>query len=359
MVAVDGASALANSEHIWPIAVDGPPVWTWLLAVVLSTASTLQLLCTLRFWLDKKLLMQREHITNRVREAAGIAWIVYNVPKQTWEASGHFSRLIDLDGERPRSDHLAQLMQSRALAQIRSTYLKHCRDTRAYTIEFEIALADGQQRLLRAVACNDFLPDHSISTVSAVVKDVTEERARVATIERERKRALEEAREARLLANTDPLTGLPNRRSLMSEMDRFIIAARESRSPLSLVIFDIDRFKAVNDRFGHQAGDAVLRRVADIASEQVRHGDLVGRIGGEEFAWLLRGGGSQQVAQAAERLRWAIEMRSATSDVAAVTISAGYAHLEQGDTSLTLFANADAALYEAKRAGRNRILEAA
>ena len=350
---------MAYSETIWSnVALAIEPL-SALVVCVLLLVLIYQRLCNLRLARSNEGLIRRETMSNRLKEAAGIAWFIYSFTRKRWETSDPLCRLLDLpDGVCPDAV-LKSMMYTQTMAQIWSTFRGHRHDPEPYTIEFEIVLSDSKHRLLRAVACNEFLADRSLSAISAIVKDVTEEYERVAAIERDRIHAIEEARQARILANTDQLTGLPNRRSLMNAMDRFIKEAREVRAPLALVIFDIDRFKAVNDTHGHLAGDAILRRVAQIASDQVRKGDMIGRIGGEEFAWLLRGSGAERVAQAAERLRWAIEMRSATSDVAAVTISAGYAQLEEGDTSLTLFANADAALYEAKRAGRNTILEAA
>ena len=103
----------------------------------------------------------------------------------------------------------------------------------------------------------------------------------------------------------------------------------------------------------------MLRRIARITSEQARDGDVVGRIGGEEFVWVVPGASENVSRVMTERLRQAVSLQSATDIAPAVTISVGIAALAPGDSSLTLFARADAALYEAKHAGRNRVRMAA
>src|SRR5690606_487223 len=114
------------------------------------------------------------------------------------------------------------------------------------------------------------------------------------------------AAEAQKLANTDPLTGLANRRCTLDWLDRLVRASQEVGEPLSALIFDIDHFKRVNDTLGHQAGDEVLRRVAEIARAQLRTEDLVGRIGGEEFVCILPGVSTTEARALAERLCKAI-----------------------------------------------------
>jgi len=128
-----------------------------------------------------------------------------------------------------------------------------------------------------------------------------------------------------------------------------------------VVVFDIDHFKRFNDTYGHQVGDEVLRHVAALAAASIRGEDAAGRVGGEEFVLLLPGQDAGRAADAAERLRRAIEstpLRSEAGDLA-VTVSGGVAVFpEDGEGWDPLFAAADERLYEAKRAGRNRIVTA-
>ena len=226
-------------------------------------------------------------------------------------------------------------------------------------VDFSILRLDGQQRDLRLNAYH--LRDRGAQTghVVAVVLDVTSQRARERRLVQSREIALREARMAKELAETDPLTGLANRRRVMARLDRMVLGSRTAGTPLSLIAFDVDHFKRVNDSYGHPAGDEVLRKIAGIASRQARDGDVLGRIGGEEFVWILPGSNSDMAQMVANRLRQAIAVQSATGRVPPVTISLGLATVTGGDTGLSLFARADDALYQAKNAGRNTVRMAA
>jgi diguanylate cyclase (GGDEF)-like protein/PAS domain S-box-containing protein len=156
------------------------------------------------------------------------------------------------------------------------------------------------------------------------------------------------------LATTDTLTGICNRRHfdevLASEIDR---AARFS-SPLSLILFDVDHFKRVNDTFGHHAGDRVLTQLAVVVGNTIRAVDLFARWGGEEFVVLLPGSDLNAGRLIAEKLRMAIE-KQAFSDVGQVTCSFGVAEYVPGDSMDTLMKKVDRCLYHAKASGRNRV----
>lgn len=229
----------------------------------------------------------------------------------------------------------------------------------ATVVDFSILRLDGQQRELTLNACHLPGRDGAADRVVAVLMDVTDQRQRERRLKKSREIALREARRAKELAETDALTGLANRRRVMVQLDRLVMQARKGGEPLSLIVFDVDHFKQVNDSYGHPAGDAVLRRIADIAREQAREGDLVGRVGGEEFVWVLPGADQQVAHLIADRLRLAVAMGSAAAEVPAVTVSVGLASVLAQDTGLSLFARADAALYEAKNAGRNTVRMAA
>jgi diguanylate cyclase (GGDEF)-like protein len=161
------------------------------------------------------------------------------------------------------------------------------------------------------------------------------------------------------LANTDPLTKLKNRRSFQEHGAHHLGMARRYKIDLSLLLLDIDHFKNINDRHGHQTGDQVLIKVADSLAEQVRVVDIVARIGGEEFAILLPATNRLGAAVLAERIRAAIEQAEFPADgkALAVTVSVGIASLaaEPVDSIDELLAIADKRLYLAKNSGRNRI----
>jgi diguanylate cyclase (GGDEF)-like protein len=174
--------------------------------------------------------------------------------------------------------------------------------------------------------------------------------------------ALENVRLHRLVArqaSTDGLTELANRREFEDSLENEISRAERFGGTLALILADLDNFKQVNDRFGHQAGDEVLRSFADILRETVRDIDVAARYGGEEFAILLPQtdiGGAEALA---ERLREAVESRAmaeAGDGPVTVTSSFGVASFPEASTGLGLFAAADEALYRAKRAGKNCVV---
>jgi diguanylate cyclase (GGDEF)-like protein/PAS domain S-box-containing protein len=157
------------------------------------------------------------------------------------------------------------------------------------------------------------------------------------------------------LALTDYLTGLPNRRSFQERLAAEVGRAQRHGRPLALVVLDVDHFKEINDRFGHQVGDRVLVEFARRLSALARAGEEVARVGGEEFAWILPetdGAGAQVAAERARR-RIAAEP---FPGVGRVTVSGGLCDLDQASGSTELFRLADVALYWAKGQGRNRIV---
>ncbi|RYD56933.1 MAG: diguanylate cyclase [Sphingomonadales bacterium] len=158
-------------------------------------------------------------------------------------------------------------------------------------------------------------------------------------------------------ATTDELTGLLNRRAFLAALDVEILRSARSGSPLALALVDLDHFKSVNDRFGHAGGDEVLRRFAETARGAMRTSDIIGRLGGEEFAVLMPETDQVQSGIAGERLRDTIARRRvvlSTGALCPVTISVGVAHYKPGEKRDRLIIRADEALYDAKDSGRNR-----
>jgi diguanylate cyclase (GGDEF)-like protein len=162
----------------------------------------------------------------------------------------------------------------------------------------------------------------------------------------------------RYAATIDPLTGIPNRRGFSEQAERLLARAEQERDAVTLLLFDLDRFKSINDRFGHRTGDSVLVLFTGSAVQSLRPRDLFGRIGGEEFVALLPGVTTENAMTVAERVRSnfmtaAIEIEG---QPIAATVSVGTASAAQSGYRFdALYAIADAALYRAKQNGRNRI----
>jgi diguanylate cyclase (GGDEF)-like protein len=156
----------------------------------------------------------------------------------------------------------------------------------------------------------------------------------------------------------DPLTGVANRRGFFQASERLMTRTRFAHRPTALLLFDIDRFKRVNDRFGHHAGDEVLIGFCRLATSLLRPADLFGRIGGEEFASLLPDTEQPDALALAERLRAAFEASSRTvgGRTIAATVSIGVATADDASSDVgALLEAADQALYRAKALGRNRV----
>jgi diguanylate cyclase (GGDEF)-like protein len=163
--------------------------------------------------------------------------------------------------------------------------------------------------------------------------------------------------ELMVVATTDSLTNLLNRRAFTVLVEAFLERVDVAPSVGALLIVDADNFKRINDEFGHERGDVALRIIAQAISETLRDADIVGRIGGEEFAVLLPGATAGQAAAAAERIRRAVSDAVFTTNGKArpLTASVGGVAFDRTATYDQLFVAADRRLYEAKAGGRDRV----
>jgi diguanylate cyclase len=179
---------------------------------------------------------------------------------------------------------------------------------------------------------------------------------RLAILEKESSELRSRMVEAHHLALIDAVTGLPNRLAYEERMEQEYARWKRFDEPLCMLVWDIDDFKSINDRFGHQAGDKALRVIAKSLQTRLRVTDFIARYGGEEFVCLLCGTGGDEALKVADEMRGSVEtngFHSAGKPVA-VTISCGIAPFRDNDTIETVFSRADRALYEAKKAGKNR-----
>ncbi|SFA89107.1 MULTISPECIES: GGDEF domain-containing protein [unclassified Bacillus (in: firmicutes)] len=154
-----------------------------------------------------------------------------------------------------------------------------------------------------------------------------------------------------VMANTDFLTGMPNRRMLEETLHHFLDHPNKS---FSIILFDIDRFKCINDTYGHAAGDTILKELSSLISGKMSQGDVFGRWGGEEFLVILPHMNSNDAASFAETLRKSVENNEFT-EVDKVTVSFGVTQYSENDQARHLLKRADIALYNAKDKGRNQV----
>ncbi|SDJ93358.1 sensor domain-containing diguanylate cyclase [Billgrantia gudaonensis] len=192
------------------------------------------------------------------------------------------------------------------------------------------------------LVASPLIEDGEIAGCVVVFKDITER--------------LEAQHQLERLSTIDELTGAPNRRYFLRRFHEELQRLSRSATTASLLMFDIDHFKRINDRWGHAAGDEVLKRLVAVCRDKLRSQDLLGRLGGEEFAILLPETDIEGAMAFAERLRRACEsMRVAVNrEMLRVTVSLGMTQLGPEDTPESGLERADKALYEAKRSGRNR-----
>ena len=164
---------------------------------------------------------------------------------------------------------------------------------------------------------------------------------------------------ARRLADIDALTGLFNRRGWTDRVLALDEELRRDGASYSVLFLDLDRFKELNDRLGHEAGDAALRTLATVMREELREQDIIGRFGGEEFVVALPGADRLHATRVAERIRARLQVLATEDPADAMrTVSIGAATLNDGETTNALLKRADRAMYAAKAAGRNRVVHA-
>lgn len=202
----------------------------------------------------------------------------------------------------------------------------------------------------------DFLAAELRRHEDAVLRE-TALREELARVERESQKLRDQVARSQAQANRDALTGLPNRRAYDERVAEEVARHKRFGEPLSLVVFDLDNFKQINDRFGHKAGDKALKVIAKLLGQRVRETDFLARYGGEEFVLLLPGAGGGDALALADQMRAAVAEAGLHSKGKPVplTLSGGVALLKPDESPDLAFERADQAMYQAKREGKNRI----
>ena len=220
-------------------------------------------------------------------------------------------------------------------------------ETEVYECEYRIQAKDGSWKWFYDRGKVTQRDDNGKPLFAAgIVFDITEKKEKEKNLEVINKQLKE-------TSITDALTGIKNRRAIMEVLKYRIEQAQESKSPLSIAMFDIDRFKNINDTKGHVYGDMVIKKTVDAISGGIRGLDAVGRYGGEEFLLLLPNSSLESARIVCERIKSRIE-EIEFNDGTKITVSGGVA-LYQDEDIVDFIDRADKKLYEAKRNGRNRI----
>lgn len=193
-----------------------------------------------------------------------------------------------------------------------------------------------------------------LTFIALLLQVLSRAKARLAVAVSAAHQATIEAHQMRDMAYLDPLTGVANRRRLIEELT-FQADRAAPDHPVAVVYFDLDRFKSINDTFGHAVGDDVLCRVAQVASRVVRQDDVVGRLGGEEFVIVAPGTGHDRALQLAERLRSVLPQEVGEPLGVQVTASFGVVTLRPGESATAVLTRVDGLMYEAKSGGRDRV----
>lgn len=226
---------------------------------------------------------------------------------------------------------------------------KHLRgDADVYEVEYRIRTKGGDYKwYYDRGRITEYSQEGKPVFLAGIVFDITKQR--------EMEENLKEMNaQLKAMSYTDALTGIYNHRGLMEGLETYMKEHSKNDHPLSLILYDIDDFKTVNDTLGHPEGDEVLKKIAEIIHEDSRENDLVGRYGGEEFMILLHKTSYETARKIAERIRKKIERTFKDSEVQ-TTISGGVVSCED-DTLKSFIKRADDNLYEAKRKGKNRVV---
>ncbi len=261
----------------------------------------------------------------------------------------------ELEGRRPGEMFYGPDTDPETMAYIAACFTAQ----QPFVVEVLNYARNGETYWIRLSVHPDRSQDGELLGYTGIHSDITEEKTTRQKLEREIERRVALEAELRHLSSHDALSGLANRRHFMDHAHRELERCRRHGRALSLVLFDMDDFKTLNDTRGHAAGDAVIRAVGELCAHTLRENDLAGRIGGEEFTLLLPEtdrGGAARVAERLRRELAAMAIPDGGDGVCHVTASFGLAEARpEPDSVDSLLARADHALYSAKRSGRNRI----
>lgn len=284
-----------------------------------------------------RLLESRRQWYGAILQNAADALAIIDMDGHFLEASDSMCRMLNVSAETLATLRLWQV--ERNLDEERARMQLAAIGPQAQT--FETVYLTAEHKAVEVEVCARRLELDGKPVVWASSRDIGQRKAMQRVLERQ--------------ATTDALTGLFNRQTLLARLEVMLQLARVQLAPLSVLMLDLDHFKQINDRHGHQAGDMVLSELGETLREAIRESDAAGRIGGEEFCLLLPGTLLPDAEDLAARIVDDVsEMRIYSGHhILAMTCSIGIASLQPHDDCRALLARADAALYQAKAAGRN------
>ncbi len=306
---------------------------------------------------QKLKLGQREAHYRNLAELSSDIILISRLNREMSYVSPAVERVLGLKPEEVIKKRLRDFVHADDLQNVDEAMRRLGGETREISIELRARHAEGHYVWLEVRSrIGHRSPDGNLEFIS-VMRDISVRRA-------EEERRLVDLLRLDTLANTDPLTGLANRRRFTEQLDQEWHRAAREAAPIALLILDADHFKAFNDRYGHPAGDEALRAIANVMrNETLRAADLVSRIGGEEFAALLPGTNLEGALKVAERIRRAVAgsgIYHEDSRIGYLSVSIGVASTtpERDESPQALIAAADRALYDAKKS-RDHVASAA
>ena len=226
------------------------------------------------------------------------------------------------------------------------------------TMIFETSFISKKGDIFDVEVVSKMIEHNSEHYFVGFVRDISKRKEREAKIEELLKKMDEANKKLEVLANRDSLTGLFNRLKFDDFLQQHIMEHRRYKSYFSLLMCDIDHFKNVNDKFGHQAGDNVLKEFVSLMQEHVRESDLIARWGGEEFVLLLPQTRLAEATKVAQKIRDSVSSKLHRGSEN-ITVSIGVVEVQDDDTAESIFLHVDEALYRAKNSGRNKVCTAA
>ncbi len=225
-------------------------------------------------------------------------------------------------------------------------------------LEYRIIRKDGEIRWIHSFDCNILSEDHTMQMVQGLMVDITDSKNQELALEKANKKINQQNRKLKELSMTDPLTGLANRRFMHKALNYSINDSQRTKQPFSLLMFDLDHFKKINDKYGHDAGDLILCSISEILKNNLRQIDIIARWGGEEFLILFPHTQKEGAKKISEKLlnlvgNYKFNYKSSTIHV---TFSGGIASYQESISLQSILHDADKALYKAKENGRNQIV---